>query len=341
MTDPIKPTVLVTGGAGYIGSHMCVELLQSEYEVIVLDNLSNASRKSIEAIETITQKTVRFVEGDIRDRAALDDIFESHDVHAVLHFAGLKAVGESVEQPLKYYDNNVHGTLNLLESMGSHDVKTIVFSSSATVYGIPEQVPVSESAPTGTINPYGESKLIVENMLRDLYASDPTWRISVLRYFNPVGAHASGEIGEDPKDIPNNLMPYISQVAVGRLPHLRVFGNDYNTCDGTGVRDYIHVVDLARGHLAALNYLKEGPTYAVHNLGTGRGYSVLEAVAAFERASGQEIPYEIADRRQGDAAATFADPSKAEKELGWKAEFDLDAMCQDVWRWQSQHPMGY
>lgn len=336
-----KETILVTGGAGYIGSHMCVELLQAGYEVVVLDNLSNSSRKSIEAVQQITQRSLRFMEGDIRDRGRLDALFQEFDIDAVLHFAGLKAVGESVSEPLKYYDNNVHGTLSLLESMRAHDVKTLVFSSSATVYGIPESVPVDESAPTGTINPYGESKLMVENILKDLSQSDATWRISILRYFNPVGAHASGEIGEDPKDIPNNLMPYISQVAVGRLSHLRVFGGDYDTPDGTGVRDYIHVVDLARGHLAALDYLRAHEGLAIHNLGTGRGYSVLEALKAFENASGREIPYEIVERRAGDAASTYADPTRANEDLGWTAEFDLDAMCADVWRWQERHPMGY
>ena len=336
-----KVRVLVTGGAGYIGSHMCVELLQAGYEVVVIDNLSNASRRSIEAVQQITQKTLHFVEGDIRSREQLDRIFSEHDIDAVLHFAGLKAVGESVAEPLKYYDNNVHGSVCLLEAMREADVRALVFSSSATVYGIPETVPVREDAPLGTINPYGESKLIVENILRDVAASDATWRISALRYFNPVGAHASGEIGEDPKDIPNNLMPYISQVAVGRLEQLQVFGGDYDTCDGTGVRDYIHVVDLARGHLAALDYLQEHTGFSVHNLGTGRGYSVLQAVEAFEKASGRKIPYEIVDRRQGDAASTYADPRKANEELGWQAEFDLDAMCKDVWRWQERHPMGY
>ncbi|MCP5179484.1 MAG: UDP-glucose 4-epimerase GalE [Pseudomonadales bacterium] len=336
-----KQTVLVTGGAGYIGSHMCVELLQNGFEIVVLDNLSNSSRRSLQAVETITQRKLTFIEGDIRDSDQLDRIFADHAITAVIHFAGLKAVGESVSEPLRYYDNNVHGTLSLVEAMRRAGVRTLVFSSSATVYGIPATVPVCEEAPTGAINPYGQTKLMVEHILEDLFRSDPTWHISILRYFNPVGAHASGEIGEDPKDIPNNLMPYISQVAVGRLEHLRVFGNDYDTPDGTGVRDYIHVVDLVRGHLAALRYLAKGPRLAIHNLGTGRGYSVLEAVRAFEAASGREIPYKIADRRPGDAGSTFADPTRARNELGWEAEYDLDRMCQDVWRWQSRHPEGY
>lgn len=336
-----KETVLVTGGAGYIGSHTCVELLQSGREVVVLDNLSNSSRASLRAVEQITQKEVTFVGGDIRDRDALDEVFTKHSISSVLHFAGLKAVGESNEQPLRYYDNNVNGSLTLLEAMGTHGCKTIVFSSSATVYGIPEKTPLDEGSPIGAINPYGRTKLLVEELLQDLYASDPEWRISLLRYFNPVGAHASGEIGEDPNDIPNNLMPYISQVAVGRLEQLNVFGDDYDTPDGTGIRDYIHVVDLAKGHLAALDYLADAPKISVHNLGTGQGYSVLEAVKAFEKASGKNIPYVIAPRRTGDAATTFADPSKALKELGWQAEYDLDRMCEDAWRWQSSHPNGY
>ncbi len=336
-----KQAILVTGGAGYIGSHMCVELLQAGYEVVVLDNLSNSSRRSLQAVETITQRKLEFIQGDIRDNATLADIFTRHTIDAVIHFAGLKAVGESVSEPLRYYDNNMHGTLSLINAMGTAGVKTLVFSSSATVYGIPEQVPVSETATIGAINPYGQTKLMVEYVLQDLYRSDPAWRISILRYFNPVGAHASGEIGEDPRDIPNNLMPYISQVAVGRLARLRVFGSDYDTPDGTGVRDYIHVVDLARGHLAALNYLSQGPRIAVHNLGTGRGYSVLDAIKAFERASGKPIPYDLTDRRPGDAGSTYANPDKARTELGWEAEYDLDRMCADVWRWQSRHPQGY
>lgn len=335
-----KP-VLVTGGAGYIGSHACVELLQSGYRVVVLDNLSNASRKSLDAVMRITQKPVEFVEGDIRDDEQLARLFKAHDIGAVLHFAGLKAVGESNAFPLKYYDNNVNGTLRLIEAMHHADCKTLVFSSSATVYGIPEQVPLREDAPLGAINPYGRSKLMVEELLTDLHASDPHWRISLLRYFNPVGAHASGEIGEDPGDIPNNLMPYISQVAVGKLAQLNVFGNDYDTPDGTGIRDYIHVVDLARGHVRALDYLANNPGLAIHNLGTGNGYSVLDAVAAFEKVSGREIAYRFAPRREGDAAVSYADPARANTELAWTAEYDLERMCEDAWRWQSRHPDGY
>ncbi len=336
-----RSTILVTGGAGYIGSHMCVELLQAGHHVIVVDNLSNASRKSLQAVERITQKTLTFVEADIRDVSALTAVFEAHDIDAVIHFAGLKAVGESTEHPALYYDNNVSGTLKLIEAMRASACRTLVFSSSATVYRSPPQLPLTEESPTGPINPYGRSKLMIEEMLRDLSAADPAWRISALRYFNPVGAHASGEIGEDPTGLPNNLMPFISQVAVGRLPKLRVFGDDYNTHDGTGVRDYIHVVDLARGHLKALDYLAEHPGMAVHNLGTGNGYSVLDAVKAFEAASGVEIPYEVVERRAGDTAASYADAGRAREELGWQAEYDLEAMCADVWRWQSRHPEGF
>jgi UDP-glucose 4-epimerase len=336
-----KRTVLVTGGAGYIGSHMCVELLQSGHDVVVLDNLSNASPKSIAAVERITQKSLTFVEGDVRDRDLLDELFVRHDIEAVLHFAGLKAVGESVCEPVKYYDVNVNGTLNLVEAMNAADCKTMVFSSSATVYGTPTEMPIGENTPKGAINPYGRSKLMVEEILTDLYTADPQWRIALLRYFNPVGAHASGEIGEDPNDVPNNLMPFISQVAIGRRDKLYVFGADYDTPDGTGIRDYIHVVDLARGHLKALEHLAAGPKLAIHNLGTGNGYSVLDAVAAFENASGKSIPYEIVARRAGDAAVSYADPSKANNELGWHAEYDLQKMCEDAWRWQSKYPHGF
>lgn len=333
--------ILVTGGAGYIGSHMCVELLQAGYRVVVLDNLSNSSVNSLEAVQRITQKKLSFVEADLRDARALRQTFNQHDICAVLHFGGLKAVGESVAKPLHYYDNNVNGTLQLIQAMMETNVKTLVFSSSATVYGMPDRVPIAEDFPTGPINPYGRTKLQTEDILRDLVASDPEWRISLLRYFNPVGAHASGEIGEDPNDIPNNLMPYISQVAVGRLPHLGVFGDDYPTRDGTGVRDYIHVVDLVRGHLKALEYLDQHPGAAVHNLGTGTGYSVLDVVQAFERASGQQIPYQITERRPGDAAECYADPTRANVELGWQAHFGLKRMCEDAWRWQQKHPGGY
>lgn len=333
--------VLVTGGAGYIGSHMCVELLQAGYGVVVVDNLANSSARSLEAVQRITQKPLTFVEADLRDAAALETLFRDHTFSAVLHFAGYKAVGESVAKPLLYYDNNVTGTLRLLEAMGDAGVRTLVFSSSATVYGIPERVPITEDFPTGPINPYGRTKLEIEHILKDLHASDDDWRISILRYFNPVGAHASGEIGEDPNDIPNNLMPYIAQVAVGRRPYLNVFGDDYDTADGTGVRDYIHVVDLARGHLQALGLLEREGGVHVHNLGTGRGYSVLEVVRAFEAASGRRIEYRIADRRPGDAAQCYADPGKAHRELDWQARYDLARMCEDAWRWQSTHPEGY
>ncbi|MCR9258212.1 MAG: UDP-glucose 4-epimerase GalE [Pseudomonadaceae bacterium] len=338
--DKIK-TILVTGGAGYIGSHMCVELLQAGHNVLVLDDLSNSSEKSLQAVERITQKSLSFILGDIRDSELLARVFAENKIDAVLHFAGLKAVGESVAEPIRYYDVNLNGTLKLIEAMTNADCKTLVFSSSATVYGIPETMPIEENTATGAINPYGRSKLMVEQALMDLHESDPSWRIALLRYFNPVGAHASGEIGEDPNDVPNNLMPFISQVAVGRREKLSVFGDDYDTPDGTGVRDYIHVVDLARGHLKALQYLDEAPTLGVFNLGTGNGYSVLEAIKAFEAASGKTIAYEVVDRRAGDAAVSFADPQKAQRELDWRAEYDLARMCEDVWRWQKKHPNGF
>lgn len=333
--------VLVTGGAGYIGSHMCVELLQSGYQVVVVDNLSNSSRRSLDAVERITQKPLSFVEADVRDPGRLDRVFRDHPIDAVLHFAGLKAVGESVAEPASYYDNNVVGTLRLVEVMSAHGVKTLVFSSSATVYGLADEMPIRETHPVGAINPYGRTKQHVEAMLQDLAASDPQWRVSLLRYFNPVGAHASGEIGEDPTGTPNNLLPYIGQVAVGRRPHLNVFGNDYPTPDGTGIRDYIHVVDLARGHLRALEHLASHPGIHTHNLGTGRGHSVLQVLQAFEKASGRQIAYEVVGRRAGDAAVSYADPSRAERELNWRAELDLPRMCEDAWRWQSKHPRGY
>lgn len=334
-------TYLVTGGAGFIGTHMCVELLQANHEVIVVDNLSNSSRRSIEAVERITQRNVAFHELDLRDPAGLSDVFSRYRFDAVLHFAGLKAVGESVAEPAKYYDNNVNGSLKLIEAMGAHGIKTMVFSSSATVYGLPEVMPIDESFPTDPINPYGRTKLHIEEMLQDVAGSDPEWRVSLLRYFNPIGAHASGEIGEDPNDIPNNLVPYISQVAVGRRQCLRVYGNDYPTPDGTGIRDYIHVVDLARGHLKALEYLESNPGVHIHNLGTGTGYSVMEMIRAFEQASARGVPFEITDRRPGDAAVSYTNPDKAAHELGWKAEYDLARMCQDVWRWQSTYPHGF
>ncbi len=333
--------ILVTGGAGYIGSHTCVELLEAGYQVIVIDNLCNSSRQSLERVEKITGKTVSFIEGDIRDQEVLDDLFARNKIDAVIHFAGLKAVGESVEIPLEYYQNNITGTLTLLESMKGADVKHLVFSSSATVYGDPASLPISEDFALSASNPYGRSKLIIEEILRDLFVADGSWNISILRYFNPVGAHESGLIGEDPSGIPNNLMPYISQVASGRLDRLNVFGGDYPTPDGTGVRDYIHVVDLARGHLAALNKLAGHPGLIIHNLGTGQGYSVLEMVQAFEKASGKNVPYRITDRRPGDIAACYADPTKASDELGWHAEHGLERMCRDAWRWQCGNPRGY
>jgi UDP-glucose 4-epimerase len=333
--------VLVTGGAGYIGSHTCVELLQAGIHVVALDNLCNSREESLRRVGEITGQGVGFFEVDLRDRETLDEIFTHGRFDAVVHFAGLKAVGESVAQPLEYYDNNVQGTLTLCQVMAAAGVRNLVFSSSATVYGDPATVPIREDFPVGATNPYGRSKLFIEEILRDLHVSDPRWNIALLRYFNPVGAHESGRIGEDPNGIPNNLMPYIAQVAVGRLQRLRVFGNDYPTPDGTGVRDYIHVVDLARGHLAALRKLQEAPGVVTYNLGTGRGYSVLEVIAAFEQASGRSIPYDIVERRPGDIACCYADPSRARDELGWSAEYDLERMVADAWRWQSQNPDGY
>jgi len=334
--------ILVTGGAGYIGSHTCIELAQAGFQVVVLDNLSNSSRESITRMNRILGDSteIRFELGDIRSREDLRRIFEQYDISAVVHFAGLKAVGESVAAPLKYYENNVTGTITLCESMLAAGCKTLVFSSSATVYGNPETVPIREDFPLAPTNPYGWSKLMIEQLLRDLQASDPAWSIGLLRYFNPVGAHPSGIIGEDPHGIPNNLMPFITQVAVGLRKKLSVFGSDYPTTDGTGVRDYLHVVDLAKGHVHALKALNQ-PKLLTVNLGTGRGYSVLEVVAAFERASGVSIPYEIVPRRPGDIASCYADPGYAEKVLGWKAELNLERMCEDAWRWQSMNPCGY
>ncbi|WP_456323355.1 UDP-glucose 4-epimerase GalE [Hydrogenimonas sp.] len=331
--------IFITGGAGYIGSHTCVELLNAGYEVVVYDNLSNSSEEAIRRIEKITGKPLTFIEGDIRDADALEKAMKGCD--AVIHFAGLKAVGESVEKPLEYYDNNVCGTVTLLETMQKNGPKAIVFSSSATVYGDPDFLPLTENHPLRTTNPYGQTKLVIEGILRDLFQSDKSWRITILRYFNPVGAHESGLIGEDPQGIPNNLMPFISQVAVGRRDHLNVYGGDYDTHDGTGVRDYIHVVDLAKGHLAALKALESGPQCEAVNLGTGKGYSVLDMVKAFEKASGQNVPYEITDRRPGDIAACYADPTKAKEKLGWQADFGIEKMCEDTWRWQSRNPNGY
>jgi len=338
----MKDLVLVTGGAGYIGSHTTLALLQAGHDVVVLDNLCNSSAESLKRVAQLAGRTPVFVEGDIRDRAVLDRLFSEYTVDAVLHFAGLKAVGESVAQPLRYYDNNVHGSQVLLQACADAEVFNIVFSSSATVYGEPAQMPIPETCPVGQpTNPYGRSKLMVEDMLRDLALSDPRWRVALLRYFNPVGAHKSGLIGEDPNGIPNNLLPYIAQVAVGKLPELAVFGNDYPTPDGTGVRDYIHVVDLAEGHLRALEALQTRTGAHVWNLGTGQGYSVLDIVRAFEAASGKPVPYRIAPRRPGDIATCYADPTKAERELGWKAQRSLDEMMRDAWRWQSMNPNGF
>ena len=335
-------TILVTGGAGYIGSHATLALLQAGQSVVVLDNLCNSSAESLKRVAQLAGRAPVFAEGDVRDRAAVDLLFSNYSVDTVLHFAGLKAVGESVVQPLRYYDNNVHGSQVLLQACADAGVFNVVFSSTATVYGDPVQMPISEACPVGQpTNPYGRSKLMVEDMLRDLAASDPRWRIAILRYFNPVGAHESGQIGEDPNGIPNNLLPYIAQVAVGKLPELAVFGNDYHTPDGTGVRDYIHVMDLVEGHLRALEALQTRTGAHVWNLGTGQGYSVLEMVRAFETASGKPVPYRVAPRRPGDIATCYADPAKAERELGWKARRGLDEMMRDAWRWQSMNPDGY
>lgn len=332
--------ILVTGGAGYIGSHTCVELLASGYEVVVYDNFSNSCSESLNRVARITGKTPVIVDGDIRDRALLERTLKTHACSAVIHFAGLKAVGESIEKPLQYYENNVSGTVSLLNAMGVAGVKTLVFSSSANVYGEPEHLPIAEDHRKAPTNPYGRSKAMIEDILADLPLSPNVWRIGMLRYFNPVGAHESGLMGEDPLGIPNNLMPLIAQVAAGRRPEVNVWGSDYPTPDGTGVRDYIHVVDLAKGHLKALQYLAAHQSFCV-NLGTGRGHSVLQLIAAFERACGKPIPYRLAPRRAGDAAVSYADPTRAERLLGWRAERDIEAMCSDTWRWQSQNPAGY
>ena len=334
-------TILVTGGAGYIGSHTCVELLAAGYEVIVADNLCNSSQESLKRVERIAQKTLIFHQADTRDRAAMKQIFSSHKIDAVIHFAGLKAVGDSVEKPLHYYDNNVTGSLVLIEAMMEYNVKTLVFSSSATVYGADAPVPYCEDAPTNPINPYGRTKLMVEEVLRDVAASDETWRIGLLRYFNPVGAHPSGQIGEDPRGVPNNLMPYVCQVAIGRRPELNIFGGDYPTPDGTGVRDYIHVVDLAIGHVKALQRLLNRPGVLTVNLGTGQGASVLDLIRAFSAASERPVPYSIVSRRAGDLAAYWAQPVYAQEELGWHAKYSLEDICRDAWRWQNNNPNGY
>ncbi|NEX19808.1 UDP-glucose 4-epimerase GalE [Thiorhodococcus mannitoliphagus] len=333
--------VLVTGGAGYIGSHTCVELLLAGMQVVVVDNLCNSKEEALHRIREITGKSLGFIQADIRDRFALEEIFNQGAFDAVVHFAGLKAVGESVEKPLEYYQNNVSGTIALCQAMADAGVKKLVFSSSATVYGDPASVPIKEDFPLSATNPYGRSKLFIEEILRDIARSDASWDVALLRYFNPVGAHPSGLIGEDPNGLPNNLMPFVSQVAIGKLPQLRVFGNDYPTPDGTGVRDYIHVVDLARGHLAALRRLQDSPGVMTCNLGTGRGYSVLEMVAAFEAASGKPVPYELVARRPGDIATCYADPTLAREVLGWEAEYGIQAMVEDAWRWQSANPNGY
>lgn len=334
--------ILVTGGAGYIGSHTVVELQNAGYDVVVLDNLSNASEKALDRVSKITGKPVKFYKADILDRDALTDIFDKETIESCIHFAGLKAVGESVVKPWEYYENNIAGTLTLVDVMRKNNVKNIIFSSSATVYGDPAQIPITEECPKGQCtNPYGWTKSMLEQVLTDIQKADPEWNVMLLRYFNPIGAHKSGTIGENPNGIPNNLMPYITQVAVGKLKELGVFGNDYDTPDGTGVRDYIHVVDLAKGHVKALKKIEENPGLAIYNLGTGKGYSVLDIVKNFEAATGVKIPYVIKPRRAGDIATCYCDASKAEKELGWKAENGIREMCEDSWRWQSNNPQGY
>ncbi len=334
--------LLITGGAGYIGSHTLVELLSAGHDIVVLDNLCNSSQESLRRVEQITGKILTFIHGDIRNRILLDHIFNTHKIDAVIHFAGLKAVGESVKNPMDYYDNNVIGSLTLCQAMAEAQVFHLVFSSSATVYGEPELMPIAETCPTGTpTNPYGCSKLMVEQILTDVAASDPRWSVALLRYFNPIGAHPSGLIGEDPNGPPNNLVPYISQVVIGKLKELSVYGNDYPTTDGTGIRDYIHVVDLAKGHIAALNFICKQQGQHVWNLGTGVGYSVLEIIAAFEKAACQHVKFHIVPRRAGDIAKCWSDPSKAIHELGWKAELDLKDMMDDTWRWQLNNPNGY
>ncbi|TGY66337.1 UDP-glucose 4-epimerase GalE [Dubosiella muris] len=334
--------ILVTGGAGYIGSHTCVDLLEAGYDVVVVDNLSNSSEEALRRVEQIAKRPVTFYKADILDREAIRAILEKENVDAVIHFAGLKAVGESVEKPLEYYTTNIAGTLVLLEEMKKANVKNIIFSSSATVYGSPAEMPITEACPKGTCtNPYGWSKWMIEQMLMDVYTADPSWNVMLLRYFNPIGAHASGLIGEDPKGIPNNLLPYVAQVAIGKLKEVGVFGNDYDTPDGTGVRDYIHVVDLANGHVKALEQIKKNAGLKVYNLGTGRGYSVLDVIHAFEKACGHEIPYAIKPRRAGDIAMCYAQCDLAKDELGWQAQYDLDEMCASSWKWQTMNPDGY
>ena len=334
-------TTLVTGGAGYIGNHTLIELINNNFDVVVVDNLVNSSRESLRRVEQITGHEIPFIEADVRDQSVLDDIFTTYNIDSVIHFAGLKAVGESVAKPLEYYDNNLVSTLALLEAMREHNVKQLVFSSSATVYGSPSELPLRETSTVGVglTNPYGKTKYMIEQIIQDYCAADPTFEATILRYFNPIGAHQSGQIGEDPNGIPNNLLPYVAQVAVGKLQSVGVFGNDYDTPDGTGVRDYIHVVDLARGHVAALQHMKAGAS--IYNLGTGSGTSVLEIIKAFSKAFGRDLPYEIKPRRAGDIAACYADCSKAERELGWRAELSIEQACADSWRWQSQNPNGF
>lgn len=333
--------ILVTGGAGYIGSHTCLALLEADYEVVVVDNLSNSSMHSMERVEELAAKKLKFYKEDLLNEDGLSDIFAKEKPDAVIHFAGLKAVGESVAKPLWYYYNNITGTLNLLNVMKKHKVFKLVFSSSATVYGMPKTVPIKEDFPLSVTNPYGQTKLMIENILKDLCFAEDEFNIVALRYFNPIGAHKSGKIGEDPSGIPNNLVPYVTQVIVEKLPYLNVFGNDYDTHDGTGVRDYIHVVDLALGHLKAIEFMKDNNGYHVYNLGTGNGYSVLDIVKAFEKVIGKSIPYKIVERRPGDVGKCYADPSLAKKDLGWEAKYDLQDMCEDSYRWQKQNPNGY
>ena len=334
------PTILVTGGCGYIGSHTVLELLNKNYDVVVVDNFSNSSFESIRRVQKITGKEVTFYDADIRDREAMEKIFASHKFDAVIHFAAFKAVGESCRLPLKYYENNISGTVSLLQVMEKYNVKKIIFSSSATVYGDPERLPLDENCRLSTTNPYGSTKLMMEMIMQDLYKADKAWNIILLRYFNPVGAHESGLIGEDPKGIPNNLMPFVAQVASGKLSCINVFGNDYDTPDGTGVRDYIHVVDLALGHIAAIEHCNESGVH-IYNLGTGHGYSVLDMIHAFEKACGKKLPYKICERRPGDIATCYAAPDKAKKELCWEAKFGIEEMCASQWKWQSGNPMGY
>ncbi len=337
----VNMKILVTGGAGYIGSHTCVELLNAGYEIVVLDNLDNSSEKCIDAVKKLTGKDFKFYKTDLLDYEATNKVFEENKFDSVIHFAGLKAVGESTKIPIRYYHNNITGTLNLLDIMEKHNVFNIVFSSSATVYGMPKTVPITEDFPLSTTNPYGSTKLMIENIMQDVYKANNKWSVTLLRYFNPIGANKCGDMGEDPKGIPNNLLPYVAQVAVGRLEYVHVFGNDYDTPDGTGVRDYIHVVDLALGHLKALEKKTNVQGVHIYNLGTGKGYSVLDVIHAFEKACGKEIPYKIEGRRPGDIAQCYADPKKAREELGWSAERGIEEMCEDSWRWQSKHPNGF